>query len=185
MIGLGRDGLVEGGVEDADLGDAREERLAGLDALEVGRVVERGELDALPDGGLDLVGDQDRAREILAAVDDPVADAVDLGLVPDDAVLGVEQEGQDDLDGHLVVLDLADLADLVLALGLIGDDGVARADLLDDALGQEALVLHPDELELDGGTAAVQDEHFHRRSLSPREMDGWAAEARSRRGLEI
>ena len=126
-------------------------------------------------GGLDLVRDQDRGGEILAAVDDPVADAVDLGLVLDDPVLGVQEEGQDHLDGDRVVRDLADLADLVLALGLVGDDRVARADLLDDALGQEALVLHPHELELDRGTAAVQNEHFH-------EFTILLSRTRSRRG---
>ncbi len=64
----------------ADLGDAGQELLAGLDALEVVGVVQGGELDALADRGLDLVRDQDRFGEVLAAVDDAVPDAVDLGL---------------------------------------------------------------------------------------------------------
>ena len=99
--GLGGNGLVEGRVEDGRPG-GRPGRsgLAGLDALEVVRVVQRGELDALADRGLDLVRDQDGVGEILAAVDDPVPDAVDLGLVMDDAVLGCWRRDEDDLDGH-------------------------------------------------------------------------------------
>jgi hypothetical protein len=144
-----RDGLMEGRVEDRDLRGPRQERLAGVDALEVVGVVQRRELDAFADGRLDLFGDHHGFGEILAAVDDAVPEAVDLALVADDAVLGMEEQGQDDLDGHAVVEDLADLADPVPPGRLVGDDGVARADLLDDALGQEAFVVHADELELD------------------------------------
>jgi hypothetical protein len=99
----GRDRLMKGGVEDPDLGGAGKQGFAGLDALQVVRVVQRRELDAFPDGGLDLLGDQGRFRKILAAMDDTVADAVDLAFVPDDAVLGMEQQGEDYLDGDAVV----------------------------------------------------------------------------------
>ncbi len=157
----GRDRLMKRGVENPDLEDPGEQGFAGLDPLQVVRVMQRRELDALPDRGLDLLGDQGRFGEIFAAVDDAVADAVDLALVPDDAVLGMEQQGEDHLDGDAVVQDFPDLPDLVLALRLIGDDGIARTDLLDDAFAEKALVLHPHELKLDGRTAAVQDEDFH------------------------
>ena len=49
----------------------------------------------------------------------------------------------------------------VPALRLVGDDGVARTDLLDDSLRQESFVLRPNELELDRRTAAVQYQDFH------------------------
>ncbi len=146
---FGRDRLVKGRVEDGDLGDARQEGLAGLDALEVMRIVQRGELDALADAGLDLVRDQHGLGEILAAVNDAVPDPVDLALLTDDAVLRVEEQRQDHLDGHSVVEDFADLPNPVAALGLVGDDGLARTDLLHDPLGQEDLAFHADELELD------------------------------------
>jgi hypothetical protein len=124
-IGFGGDGMVEGRVEDADLGDSGQERLAGLDALEVMGVMEGRELDALADRGLDLVRDQDGLGEVLAPVDDAVPDAVDLALLADDAVLGAEEEVQDHFDGHAVIEDLADLPDPGPAFRLVGDDGVA------------------------------------------------------------
>ena len=115
----------------------------------------------LLDRGLDLVGDQDRDSRSPRRRGPRGGRCRRSRSCPDHAVLGMQEQGQDHLDGHFVVRDLADLADLVLALRLIGDDGVARTDLLDDALGQKAFVLHADELKLDGRTAAVQDQNFH------------------------
>lgn len=76
------------------------------------------------------------------------------------------EEVQDHFDGHAVVEDLADLPDPGPAFRLVGDDGVARPDLLHDALGQEAFVVHAHELELDGRAAAVENEDFHALSIS-------------------
>jgi hypothetical protein len=106
-VGLGRDRLVEGRVEDADLGDPGQELFAGLDAFEVMGVVQGGELDASVDRRPDLVRDQDRFRKVFAAVNDAVPDAADLAFLLDDAVMGAEEQVQDHLDGDAVVEDLA------------------------------------------------------------------------------
>jgi hypothetical protein len=54
---LGGDRLMKGGVEDPDLGGAGKQGFAGLDALQVVRIVKRRKLNAFPDGGLDLLSD--------------------------------------------------------------------------------------------------------------------------------
>ena len=72
-IGHGGHGLVEGSVEHGDHGHAGHELLAGLDADDVGGVVERGEGIALLDCLHDLVGDDDGLGKLFAAVDDAVA----------------------------------------------------------------------------------------------------------------
>ena len=75
-------------------------RLAGLDADDVGGVVERREGIALLHCLHDLVGDDERSlAKLLAAVDHAVAHSVDLLHGADDAVVLVHQRVQHGLDG--------------------------------------------------------------------------------------
>ena len=73
--------------------------LAGVDADDVGGVVQGGQGDALLDGSHDLVGDEDGLGELLAAVHHAVAHSVDLVHGADDAVLGIHQSVQHGLNG--------------------------------------------------------------------------------------
>ena len=71
---------VEGRVEDRHLGNPLAQQvLAGLDALEVGGVVQGGQLDAVLDPGQDGLVDAHRLLELLAAVHDPVTDGIQVG----------------------------------------------------------------------------------------------------------
>ena len=84
---------MEGGIENADHGDAGHQLLAGPDADDVGRVVQGSQLAAgfdLLDG---LFGQQGGLGEFLAAVHDAVADRADLGQRLDHADLGIRQLG--------------------------------------------------------------------------------------------
>ena len=75
-----RQGLVERRVEDGDLRQARPEQLpGGLNAFDVGRVVQRRQLDHVFDAVEHFVGDEDGVREALAAMHDAVADGVNVG----------------------------------------------------------------------------------------------------------
>ena len=56
---LGRHGLVEGGVEDAHLGQTGHKLLDGVDALQVGGVVQGSQVRALLEGLEYLVGEDD------------------------------------------------------------------------------------------------------------------------------
>ena len=93
---------MEGGVEHGDHGHAGHELLAGLDADDVGGIVQGREGIALLDGGHDLVGDDDGLGELLAAVDHAVTDRVDLLHGADDAVLLVNEGVQNSRDGFVV-----------------------------------------------------------------------------------
>ncbi len=68
--------------------DAGHDLLAGLDAGDVGGVVEGGQGDALLQSGHYGVVDEHGAGELLAAMDHAVSDGVDLGHALDHAVLG-------------------------------------------------------------------------------------------------
>ncbi len=72
-----RDRVVEGGVEDHHLRQVREQLAGHLDALEVGRVVQRREGHQVGDRGHHVVVDQRGLGEPLAAVHHPVPDGND------------------------------------------------------------------------------------------------------------
>ena len=84
-VGLFGHGLVEGGVEGPGHGDAGQDLLAGLDADDVGRVVQRRQRDALFQGVQDGFGDRHGAVEFFAGVDHAVADGEYFSFVLDDA----------------------------------------------------------------------------------------------------
>ena len=97
---------MERGVEHRDLRDAGTEELARrVDALEVGRVVQRREVDAVLDLVDHRVVDEHRAGQLLAAVDDAMADGVDVGerLDARHRGLGRDQPAQDVIEGGAVV----------------------------------------------------------------------------------
>ncbi len=109
--------LVEGGVEGHDLRDVRENGLHGVDAQQVRRVVERGEVAAEGDLLQDVVVHEDGTGEEVAALDDAVAHRL------------------------------------------------GEADLLGDTFRDDVehiIVLHVEELVLDGRTSAIDDKDDHR-----------------------
>ncbi len=75
-VGVARDGVVEGGVEDGDLGDSRVEVAGDADAGGLGGIVKWGERAERLNAGEDLVVNEDGGREFLAAVNDAMADGV-------------------------------------------------------------------------------------------------------------
>ena len=146
-------GLVEGGVEHRHLGHVvAQDGPAGLDADDVGRIMQRRQGGAVLHRLHDLVGDEDGAGEALAAVDHPVTHRVDLLHGGDDAVLGIHQSVQHGLDGlgvgghgHIGGLDGL----LALHLGLVGELAV-DADALAEALGQQMAGFRVQQLILQG-----------------------------------
>ena len=163
-VSLGGHGLVEGGVEHGHLGHVlAHDGGAGVDAGDVGGVVERSQRDAVLQSLHDLVGDEDGLVESLTAVHHAVTHGVDLLHGTDDAVLGVHQGVQHGLDGlgmggHGHIDSVQDL--FALHLGLIGEFAV-DADALAQALGQQHAGLRVEQLILQGRTASVDDENVH------------------------
>ena len=146
-------GLVEGRVEHRHLGHiVAQDGPAGLDADDVGRIMQRRQGGAVLHRLHHLVGDEDGAGEALAAVDHPVTHRVDLLHGGDDAVVRVHQGGQHRLDG----LGMGGHGDvrrrhggLALHLGLIGEFSV-NADALAQAFGQQMAGFRVQQLILQG-----------------------------------
>ena len=146
--GLGRHGLMEGRVEDDDVRLAGEHVHDGLEAHEVRGVVERRErndfLDALDDFGRD----EDGLRELLSAVDYAVAGRAELVEALEDAELGIDEDVEDVLDSRRVVGE-GNFARHRVEAGLrVLDARAFDADALDEALREDLLAFHVDELIL-------------------------------------
>ena len=161
-VGHGGHGLVECGVKHGHLGHVgAHDGGAGLDAGDVGRVVQGGQGDALLQGGHHLVVDLHGGGEGLAAVDHPVAHRLDLLHGAHHAVGRVHQGVQHRLNGlgmggHSHVLGV----DGLLAGGLVGKFPV-DADALAQALGQHLLAVGVQQLVLQGRAAGVDYKNFH------------------------
>ena len=152
---------MESGVEHSHHGGVGHEGLAGLDADDVGGIVQRSQRVALLDGGHDLVGDEHGGGELLTAVNHTVAHRVDLVHGGDHAVLLVHQSVEHGLDGLRVGgHGHVGLFDGLLAGGLVGELAV-DADALTQTLGQNLLSLRIEQLILQGRTAGVDYQNIH------------------------
>ena len=166
QIGVLGHGLVEGRVEHRHLGHVvAQHRPAGLNADDVGGVMQRRQGGAVLHRLHHLVGDENGAGEALAAVDHPVTHRVDLLHGGDDAVVRVHQGGQHRLDG----LGMGGHGDvrrrhggLALHLGLIGEFSV-NADALAQAFGQQMAGFRIQQLIFQRRAAGIDNEYFHER----------------------
>jgi hypothetical protein len=167
---------VEGGVEHRDLRHSRTEALARrADALEVGRVVERRQLNAVLDLLQHAVVDEHRAGELLPAVDHAVADGVDVtqGRETCAARPGGDEPGEQGVQRRAMVAQRLGAALGRPALGLEVEERLA-ADALDTSPGEAAVGVALDRAEVGGdhleaerGAAAVEDEDVHRALPAP------------------
>ena len=152
---------MESSVEHTHHGHTGHDLLAGLDAGDVGGIVEGGQGDALFQSGHNLVGNAHGGGELLAAVDHAVAHRVDLRGALDHAVPGVQQGVQHSLNG----LGVGGHGDLELILGVLGGHLVSQAavdaDALAQPLGEHLTGGGVHELILEGGAACVDDQNFH------------------------
>ena len=156
-----RHGHTEGGIEHGDLGRAGHDGLAGLDAHQVGGIVQRPEREALFDGGFTGIVHQTGFGELTAAVQHAMADSADLAHGIDNTVFRAGELFQNGLDGFLVGRegDVRLIGGLAV-LRLMGQAPV-DADALAQTLGQQRLVVHVDKLVLERGAARVDDKNFH------------------------
>ena len=154
--GLVGQALEESGVEDDDVRHVGQKPPRHDDPLEMRRIVERSQRAQFFDLGLDGVVDEGGAVEVLAPLDDAMADGsdravgqrgadlfeqVDRGLQADSVI------GDRPLDfAHTIPVGVADEAVLLPdALDQAGGDGLARVGV--------------DELVFDRGAARIDDEN--------------------------
>ena len=160
-IGFRGHGAVESGVEDSDHGDVRAKDLAGsLNAQDACGVVQGGQGAQLTDGLDDLVGDQAALLELLTAVDNTVADGVDLAHIVDALALA-SGHLLHDLSKSLGVGGEDGRGGSLFAVGLVGDHAALHANALAQALAEHFLAVHIDELILQGRRTAVNNQNFH------------------------
>ena len=164
-----RHGLMERGVEYGDHRNVRAHDLAaGLNADQVGRIVQRRERDAVLDRLEHLFGDDNAVGEELAAVYHAVADRVDLAHRGDDALFGVEQDVDDRLDRFLMGRHGNVKLELLIRLVAGVREHAVDTDALAQALGHDLARLGVEQLVLQRGTASVDNQNFHlQNSLVP------------------
>ena len=160
-VGLRGHGHMERGVEHSDLGLARHGLLAGLDAHEVGGVVQRAEGDAVADGLLAGLVDDAALNKLVAAVQDAVADSVDLVNGLDNAVLRIDQNGHDRLDRFLMGGHGDVLFHLLAACGNLVRQTAVQTDTLAQTLGGDVAGVRVHELVLEAGAASVDNQNVH------------------------
>ena len=83
---------MKGRVEDGHMGDAREKGFAGLNTLQVGWVVEGGQLTVFSNDLFDGIIDDGRCRDGFTSMDDPVADGGNILICFDDTEFIMGQE---------------------------------------------------------------------------------------------
>ena len=162
-IGIGHRGhsLMEGGIKHGHHRGVRHKSLTGLDADDVGGVVQRSQGVALLNSGHNLVGDEHALGKLLAAVNHTVTNRTDLLHGANHAVVRIHQGVEHSLDGlrmgghsHIRFLDG------LLAVGLIGELAV-NANALAQALSQHLLSLGVEQLILQGRAARVDHQNIH------------------------
>ena len=155
--------LVESRVENNDLLQVGEGFARGVDTGDVRRIVQRREADAVHNLLAHIIINQYRFGKILAAVDDAVADCLDL--LHQAFLL---QCGDDDVQRFLVRAGVKLLLEF-LAGGVLDSDIANPADA--EALGQplERLfaVFRVDDGEFQAGRATVQNKNIVRHERFP------------------
>ncbi|EFH23229.1 hypothetical protein NEIPOLOT_00920 [Neisseria polysaccharea ATCC 43768] len=148
-----RHGLVEGGVENDDVGQAFENALCGTQAQEVGGVVQRGERDAFFDAGNDFVVNEDGFAVQFAAADDAVADGADAAV----EAVGFEFFHQGfDCAG---VVGLGRQVDFVFfAVYFECDVGIGQVEFFGKAAEQDFAAAVIQDRAFEGRAAAVQNQ---------------------------
>ena len=130
---------------------------AGVDALDVGRVVQRSQCGELVDLTDDFRCDHDALVVDGAALDDPVADGSDLIEGIDDFAVAFEKGVLDIAERGGVVRKVRVCRVLTAVEGLPFDVAAGDADALAKALGDDLLIVHIDELIFERRTPAVDD----------------------------
>ena len=123
--------------------------LAGVDAHEGGTVVQRRELGQLVYLVDDVLVDEHRAVEVLAALNDAVPHGVDLVERVDGLRRARRERFQDERHGVVVVGHLG-VDDLLVLVEAVLVEGLRRAHALADALREQLVLLHVHQLVLQG-----------------------------------
>jgi hypothetical protein len=161
QVGVGRQGLVEGGVEDGHVGHVRQLPHGLADAFHVDRVVQRRKDRQGFDVGNHRGGDDHGAGKLAAPMDDPVADRGDVFGMESECI--AEQAGGF-LDHPEQLGEGEGVAGQGFDLGAHhhADAGYAVIGIVDDAVHIGAEVLGVVDAEVDLADPDVEHQHLAR-----------------------
>ena len=152
---------MEGRIKHSDVGLILAKDLIGsLDTQDGGGVMQGSQGAQVMDSLDDLGGDQAALLKLLAAVNNTVADGVDLGNAVNNFALA---------GGHLLH-DLGKCLGVggedggrggLVAVALVGDHAAFHTDALAQTFAKNLFSVHVDELVLQAGRAAVDNQNFH------------------------
>jgi hypothetical protein len=150
---------VESGVEHSDLGSLGHNSLASLDTHQVSGVMQRSQGDALLDSSDDIIVNDAGIGELHTAVQNTVANSIDLINGLDHAVNGINQDVQD-CGNSLGVAGHGDILNDLIVADLVGQTAV-DIDTLTQALGGYITGLGVHQLILQAGAAGVDNQNIH------------------------
>ncbi len=153
---------MKSGVEHSHTRHTREKTLAGLNTLQIGRIVQRCQGGALTNAVFHRFIDLHRLGETLAAVHHPVTYGLDLGEVLEHALLRVDQLVANRLHGAVVVHNAKHFLRGSLAAALINKTRRLQPYAFNQTLAQHRLVAHVEHGEFQRGTAGVNHKNFHK-----------------------
>ena len=153
---------MEGRIENCYLRHIRQVNMTRADAAQIVRVMERCNIDVVPDALDNIVGNKDRGAECFAAVNNTMSYGVDLPFVRENAVVLAQKDGKDVLDRRRVVENLARNFYFIAVRPKIGQYRTAHSDPVDDSFRARLTCFDFDQLVLDRGTAAVDNKNIHR-----------------------
>ena len=168
-IGLGRHGLMESRVEHSHLRHGGHHLFAGFNAHQVSRIVERSQRDALTDGSLHGIIDDNRGGKFLAAVQHTVTHSTDFVRRLDGALLRILQCLQHHFGCLYVVSYKGVDFHYLVAYGLLQVTAFRslflvfrNVDALYQTLCQYLFAVHVQQLVLQGGRTGIHDQNLHR-----------------------
>ena len=165
QIRFGSQGHAEFGIENAHIGNAGEELFRNVDAHQVGRVVQRAEGEAVADDFFYLFVDKHGIGDRFAAMQHAVPDCRDFRLVLNNALFGVQKQGNDVFHPFNVrgegTLDNDFLFLVCTGSNLMAQFAHRLPDTFDDTGAQNGLVVHIEQLVFTRRRTRVDDQNFH------------------------
>ena len=155
-------GLVEGGVKNGHLRNGRQKSPHELNARQVVRVMQRRKVAGRTDRLDDVFVDQDSIREGRAAVNNPVADGIEITQFADGLASRIGHRAQHDVKGVFHRHDVFLIIFSVCSGGIDFMDGVTGTDFFNLSFQERKSLDGVKEGIFHRRAAAVQDQDFHR-----------------------
>ena len=152
---------MESRVKDTHLRDVGQETRDSVDALQIGRVVERGKVRECFKGIKHLFVEKHGLTETLAAMHHAVTYGIQFAQRLQYTVVGTRQHVKDELHAGGMLRNLLLQRYLLPIRKFQLEERVFLTYLLNAALCQDGLVAHVEQLVFDGTASAVKNQYFH------------------------